>query len=136
MKEPIRRFEDLIAWQRARALVGDIYRISAQRPFVRDFALRDQVRKSAISIPSNISEGFERFTLAEFQRFLSIAKGSCGELRTQLYIASDIGYIDPADLHPLMLNAESVGQLIGRLRGSVDKSRHRTQDAGHRTQDL
>jgi len=88
------RFEDLIAWQHGRALCRDIYRLTEMQPFARDFALRDQIRKAAISIPSNISEGFERYRPGEFHQFLSIAKGSTGELRTQLYLASDVGYID------------------------------------------
>ena len=135
MKQTIRRFEDIVAWQRARILVSDIYRVSSSRPFWRDFAFRNQVRKSAVSIPSNIAEGFERFTLPEFHHFLSIAKGSCGELRTQLYIARDVGYLDEITLEPLMNEVEAVSNIIGRLRGSIEKKPSRTQDAGLRTQD-
>ena len=136
MKQTIRRFEDIVAWQRARILVSDIYRLSSSRAFWRDFGLRNQIRKSAVSIPSNIAEGFERFTLPEFHHFLSIAKGSCGELRTQLYIASDVGYLDQITLEPLMSEAEAVSNIIGRLRRSIEKKPRRTQDSGPRTQDL
>jgi four helix bundle protein len=133
MKEPIRRFEDIVAWQCGRKLVADIYKLSNDQPFCRDFALRDQIRRSAISIPSNIAEGFERWTLPEFRRFLSIAKGSCGELRTQVYLAADLGYLDPQQADSLMRTAQSVVELIGKLRSSIDL--RRTQDAGHGTQD-
>jgi four helix bundle protein len=131
MKEPVRRFEDLIAWQKARALSVEIYQLS--KSFSEDFALRNQIRKAAISIPSNVAEGFERFTLPEFRRFLSIAKGSCAELRTQLYIAMDVGYLDPAQTAPVMRRAESVGEIIGRLRRSIEQKP--TQDTARRTQD-
>jgi len=133
MKKRIERFEDLIAWQKARVLTADIYRVSSKGRFSRDFALRDQIRSSAISVPSNIAEGFERWSLREFHKFLTYAKGSCGELKTQLYIAGDIGYVDGEVLEPLLQRAQSVSEIIGRLRSSVE--RPRTQDAGRRTQD-
>jgi len=133
MKKKIERFEDLIAWQKARVLTADIYRVSSKGRFSRDFALRDQIRSSAVSVPSNIAEGFERFSLREFHKFLTYAKGSCGELKTQLYIAGDIGYLDVDVLEPLLQSAQSVSEIIGRLRSSVE--RPRTQDAARRTQD-
>jgi four helix bundle protein len=135
MGNKIKRFEDLIAWQKSRTLAADIYRVSAQRPFSRDFALQVQIRRAAVSIASNIAEGFERWGLGEFQHFLSIAKASCAEVRTQLYIAHDVGHIDEAVLRPLLQRAEAVAEIIGRLRSAVARTRRRTQDAGHRTQD-
>ena len=133
MKKKIERFEDLIAWQKARVLTANIYRASGTGRFLRDFALRDQIRKSAISVPSNLAEGFERWSLGEFHRFLTYAKGSCGELKTQLYIAGDVGYLDAAALEPLLSDAQSVSEIIGRLRRSIE--RPSTQHAGHRTQE-
>jgi four helix bundle protein len=133
MKKKIERFEDLIAWQKARVLTADIYRVSSKGRFSRDFALRDQIRGSAVSVPSNIAEGFERWSLREFHKFLTYAKGSCGELKTQLYIAGDIGYLDGDVLEPLLQSAQSVSEIVGRLRSSVE--RPRTQDAARRTQD-
>src|SRR6266542_1767594 len=79
MKEKIRRFEDLIAWQKARAFAREIYCISSHRPFSRDFPIRNQICGAALSVPSNIAEGFERDRLREFHQFLSIAKRSCAE---------------------------------------------------------
>ena len=87
MKKQVTRFEDLVAWQKARELRKCIYRASADRPFWLDFAMRDQIRAAALSIMSNIAEGFERNRLAEFLYFLRVAKASCGEVRSQLYAA-------------------------------------------------
>ena len=135
MKKKITRFEDLVAWQKARVLVRDIYRISRQRPFCRDFTMCDQIRGSALSIPSNIAEGFERYRRREFCQFLSIAKASCGELRSQLYAAFDVEYIDEPTLNTLLTSAQDVGRKIGALRAKLAASRSPTQDSGPRTQD-
>jgi four helix bundle protein len=117
----IERFEDIVAWQHGRALCRDIYLMTERQPFARDFALRDQIRKAAISVPSNIAEGFERFRLTEFHQFLSIAKGSAGELRTQLYIASDIGYIQEQTRATLLAKAEETSRKINALRSSIQR---------------
>lgn len=86
-------FEELEIWKEGVALVKEIYLLTNVPKFEKDFALRDQIRKSAISIPSNKSEGFERNSNAEFKRFLIIAKGSSGELRTQLLLGFELGYL-------------------------------------------
>jgi four helix bundle protein len=86
----IKTFEDLEIWKEARCLTQDIYNISKAPKFSRDFALRDQMQRAAVSIMSNIAEGFERGGNQEFVQFLYIAKGSCGELRSQLYALSII----------------------------------------------
>ena len=131
----IERFEDIVAWQKARKLVKAIYELTSTDPLLHDFRLRDQLRSAAISIPANIAEGFERSRLREFHQFLSVAKASCAELRTYLYIVSDIGY---AETQKPLAAAEEVARIIGGLRSSVAaqlKPRLRTQDTGHRTQD-
>jgi len=119
----IERFEDIVAWQLARALCREIYVVTERQPFARDFALRDQIRRAAISVPSNIAEGFERFRPTEFHQFLSIAKGSVGELRTQLYLAFDIGYIDEQTRTSLFERADETARKIGALRASIDRRR-------------
>lgn len=91
MSNRIDRFEDFVAWQKARTLAADIYKITSEGKFARDFGLRDQIRRAAVSSMSNLAEGFEQGRPAEFHQFLSIAKGSCAELRTQLYVALDVG---------------------------------------------
>jgi four helix bundle protein len=133
MKEKISRFEELIAWQKARVLASTIYRVSSARPFSRDFAMRNQICGAALSVPSNIAEGFERDRLKEFHQFLSIAKGSCAEVRSDLYVALDVGYIDKVQLTSLLAQGEEVGRIVGGLRRSVESQLLRTQDAGRRT---
>ena len=90
----VERFEDLIAWQRARVLTTAIHSVSRKGEFTGDFGLSGQLQRAAVSIMSNIAEGYERGSAKEFHRFLSIAKASCAELRSRLYVALDIGYLD------------------------------------------
>lgn len=90
----IQKFEDLIAWQRARELTQYIYKISTYRNFDMDRGLKDQIRRASVSVMSNIAEGFDRGTRQELINYLFIAKGSCGEVRCQLYVTLDAGYID------------------------------------------
>jgi len=123
MAKKIEKFEDLIAWQKARKLTSEIYRVTAKEPFVRDFGLKDQIRRAAVSSMSNLAEGFERGRATEFHQFLSIAKGSCAELRTQLYVALDVGYLSPSVFEVLMIQATEVGQILGGLRLSVERRR-------------
>ena len=123
MSKKIEKFEDLIAWQKARKLTRQIYKATNQGTFARDFGLKDQIRRAAVSSMSNMAEGFERGGLVEFQRFLGIAKGSCAELRTQLYVALDVGYLVVSSFDSLMNQAVEVGRIIGGLRASVDRQR-------------
>lgn len=115
----VERFEDLIAWQKSRRLTADVYRATFTDEFRRDFTLTNQMRSAALSVPCNLAEGFERGGRREFHQFLSIAKGSCAELRTQLYIANDIGFIDDATANRLQAQAQEVGKIVGGLRRAV-----------------
>ncbi len=115
----VEKFEDLIAWQKARQLTKDIYKVTKQGEFSKDFGLRDQIRKSAASIMSNLAEGFERGGRSEFHQFLVIAKGSCAELRSQLYVALDAGYIDEETFDNLDELAKEASRLVGGLRAAV-----------------
>lgn len=126
MSKKIERFEDLIAWQKARKLTSQIYKATHREKFARDYGLKDQIQRAAVSSMSNLAEGFERGGLVEFHRFLTIAKGSCAELRTQLYVAMDVGYIDEVTFGSLMAQAVEVGKIIGGLRASVDRRRVRS----------
>ena len=119
----IERFEDLIAWQKARELTRDIYQITRQGVFAKDFGLSGQIQRAAVSIMSNIAEGFERGGRGEFHQFLSTAKASCAEVRSQLYVSFDIGYLDQSKFNQLLTQAEEVGRIIGGLRASVSKQR-------------
>jgi four helix bundle protein len=115
----IKRFEDLIAWQKARLLTKRIYQYSNRGDFARDFGLRDQIRRASVSIMSNIAEGYERDTTTEYHRFVSIAKSSCAEVRSQLYIAFDVGYLSQVEFDSLLRQAEEVGRIIGGLRAAI-----------------
>ncbi len=88
MKKTIKEFEDLIAWQKSRILTKHIYRITSQGRFRFDQGLRNQIQRASVSIMSNIAEGFERNRASEFHQYLSVAKLSCAEVRSQLYIAN------------------------------------------------
>ena len=89
----LEKFEDLEVWKLSMDLCADIYQLTNTELLAKDFGLKDQIRRSAVSVPSNISEGFERDSKNQFLYFLVIAKGSCGELRTQLKIARMLNYL-------------------------------------------
>jgi four helix bundle protein len=120
-----RSIEDIEAWQRARALTREIYRTSNVGRFAKDFGLRDQIQRAAVSIMSNIAEGFERSGSGEFAQFLSIAKGSTGEVRSQLYVALDQEYVTQAEFERLIAGvnetARMISGLMSYLRGSAIK---------------
>lgn len=120
----IERFEDVIARQKARALTQLIYQETKQGAFAKDFGLSVQMQRAAISIVSNIAEGFERGGRGEFHQFLSAAKASCAEVRAQLYVALDVGYLERAGFDRLMSQAEEVARIIGGLRAAVQRQRH------------
>jgi four helix bundle protein len=117
----VTRFEDLIAWQKARELRKLIYRASADKPFWQDFEMRDQIRGAALSVMSNIAEGFERDRLPEFLYLLRVARASCGEVRSQLYAAFDEGYLTDCALQPLLERTGEVGRIIRGLERSLLK---------------
>jgi four helix bundle protein len=105
-----RQFEDLNVWPEARQLVGAVYSASKTRAFNQDFGLRDQIRRAAVSTMSNIAEGFERGTRKEFVQFPNIAKGSNGEVRSQLHIALDQKYIEQKEFETLRESAITLSQ--------------------------
>ncbi len=125
MNSKLTRFEDIDAWKRARELVKRIYENTAQGAFSRDFGLRDQIRRAAVSVMSNIAEGFERGGNKEFQHFLSVAKGSAGEVKSQLYVALDTGYIDEKGFKHIYQLADETGRLIGGFMRYLSSSEHR-----------
>ena len=109
----IEKSEDIEAWQRARQLAKAVYATTSEGKFDRDFGLRDQIQRAAVSVMSNIAEGFERGGDVEFRRFLAIAKGSAGEVKAQLYVALDAGLIDQTAFDSLYKSATETGNLIG-----------------------
>ena len=117
------RFEDIEAWQKARELTREIYTVSNRGPFSKDFGLRDQIRRASVSIMSNIAEGFERGGTKEFVQFLSVAKGSSGELRSQLYVALDQGYLKEEMFDRLLAAALETSRMISGLINYLRKSK-------------
>lgn len=123
MGQKVERFEDLIAWQKARQLTAEIYRITALGEFAKDFGLRDQIRRAAVSVMSNIAEGFDRGSRGEFHQFLVVAKASCAEVRSQLYVAQDVRYIDQEAFNNLNSSTDELLRILGGLRAAVQKQR-------------
>lgn len=111
-------FESLKVWQRAQALAIEVCDKMAD---CNNWALRDQIMRSAVSVPSNIAEGAERLSSKEFIQFLSYAKGSCGELRCQLMIAQSLGYIPPEKTDFLVDETREISRMIWGLIGSLKK---------------
>jgi four helix bundle protein len=101
VKKKVQCFEDLFIWQKAVEFAKEIYLITEKKGLKNDFGLKNQMRDSAVSISSNIAEGFERRSRKEYLNFLNIAKGSAGEIRSQIYVAFEIGYLERAELENL-----------------------------------
>lgn len=118
----IKRFEDLEAWKIAREVTKQIYRVTSNENFARDFGLCDQIRRASVSVMSNVAEGFERDGNKEFANFLSIAKGSSGEVRSQLYVALDQNYISENEFNNIYMktieNSRVISGLIKYLKQS------------------
>lgn len=111
----IETFEDIEAWKKARELTKQIYALSNDGQFARDFSLRDQIRRASVSIMSNIAEGFGRGGNKEFAQFFSTTKGSASEVQAQLYVALDANYINQEQFKHLYSETEATARLIGRL---------------------
>lgn len=116
------RFEDLRVWQTARTLTDQIYALTKRKPFEADWALKDQIRRAAISVMSNIAEGFESRTQAQFIDFLGTAKASAGEVRSQLYIARDQGYLGEEEFESLFDLADKASRQLHRLIRHLDQN--------------
>ena len=110
-----KRFEEIEAWKRGCRLAVEIFKLTGSDNLAREWDLKDQMRRAVISIPSNIAEGYERNSQAEFKRFLLIAKGSCGELRTQLYILKATGLGSDSVIDPIIKETTELSSMIQRL---------------------
>ena len=118
----IERFEDILAWQKARELVKEVYRASREPMFAKDFGLRDQIRRAAFSIMLNIAEGFARKTSREFLQFLVVAHGSAAEVQSALYVALDQSYLDQAQFECLYNKADETSKVIMGFSNYLRKS--------------
>jgi len=118
----INKFEELEIWQEARELAKIVFQLTQKRAFRSDFKLKDQIRGASGSTMDNIAEGFERNGKAEFIQFLSIAKGSCGEIRSQAYRIFDYGYINKKELDDLIKRCTILSKKTSSLMGYLKKS--------------
>lgn len=117
-----KRFEDLEVWISAKEFAVTLYKLTEQGDFKKDFGLKDQLRRASISIISNIAEGFERNGNKEFIQFLSIAKGSAGEVRAQLYIAIELNYISETDFNKLNEQITQVSRMLSGFMNYLKQS--------------
>jgi four helix bundle protein len=120
----VARFEDLVAWQKARVLARETYFATRGPGFSRDFGLSSQIQRASVSVMANLAEGFERRRRTEFYRFVQIAKGSCAEVSSHLYVALDVGYLDKADFERLSNLAGELQRILGGLRNSLAAPRN------------
>lgn len=119
----ITRFEEIEAWKAARELTRYVYMLTHQGRFAQDFGLKDQIQRASVSVMSNIAEGFEGRTQAQFLRYLGLAKASAGEVRCQLYIAMDLGYLPQEGFAKAMDLADKTSRQIARFVGYLDANR-------------
>ncbi|NOY98836.1 MAG: four helix bundle protein [Chloroflexi bacterium] len=118
----IKHFEEIRAWQEARELVKEVYRITRQGEFARDFGLRDQIQRASVSVMTNIAEGFDCDSNTEFARFLGYSRRSAVETQSLLYAALDVGYIDQETFNELYQKAEKAKALVGGFRHALKRN--------------
>lgn len=118
----IQRFEDLSAWKKAREVTKHVYQLTDQGDFARDFGLRDQIRRSSVSIMANIAEGFVRRSDRDFLNFLNISRSSAAEVKSHLYVALDQGYVDDEKFRELFADLEDVSRMIYGLVKHLKKT--------------
>jgi four helix bundle protein len=124
----IERFEDIVAWQKARVLAKEIYASTKAGLFAKDYGLKDQIQRASVSAMANIAEGYERGGDREFLQFLSNSKGSCGEVKSHLYVALDQSYIPAGGFDQLYAQADEVSRLVGGFMAYLRQS----QVGGHK----
>jgi four helix bundle protein len=118
----IETFEDLRVWQRGIELVKQVYLLTKEGDLSKDFGLRDQLRRASVSVPTNIAEGFERYSRKEYVQFLNIAKGSAGEVRSLLRVALEVGYLDKSKYDTLYNHAMELSRMLSTQIQALNKS--------------
>ena len=127
----VKKFEDLEIWQLARELVKDVYKLTQKVGFSKDYGLKDQIRRSSVSVMNNISEGFESRTTKRFINYLGHAKGSCGETRSITYVALDCEYISESEFQVLYDRCTKISRKIQKLSSYLEgfNSNDRVKDS-------
>lgn len=118
-REPIKRFEDIVAWRLARVLARDVYALTSVPSVSRDFGFVSQIQRAAVSVMNNIAEGYERKGQGEFAHFLLIAKASVAEVRSMAYLGSDIGFFTHEALEKLLRQTDEISRVISGFRSSI-----------------
>lgn len=121
-KKKIETFEDLRVWQVGIGLVKQVYLMTKEGDLSKDFGLRDQLRRAAVSVPTNIAEGFERYSRREYVHFLNIAKGSAGEVRSLLRVALEVGYLDESKYNKLYSQTTELSRMLSIQIQALNKS--------------
>ncbi len=119
----IRHYRDLLVWQKAMALVRGVYQASSDWPTDERFGLVSQVRRAAVSVPSNIAEGCARRATGDFVRFLSIARGSLAEVETQMLLAEQLSYLSTEAVEPLLQSSDEISRMLASLIGKLEARR-------------
>jgi len=120
-EKPVQKFEDLLVWQKAIELVEHLYTLTRGGKWAGDYSLRDQLRRAAVSIPTNIAEGYERSSRKEYIQYLNIAKGSAGEVRSLLRVALEIGYLDRSQHDSLRADVTKISSFLSNQMKSLRK---------------
>jgi four helix bundle protein len=121
-KKKIETFEDLQVWQRGIELVKQVYLLTKEGELRKDFGLRDQLRRASVSVPTNIAEGFERYSRKEYVQFLNIAKGSAGEVRSLIRVAFEVGYLDKSKYEKFYSHAMELSRMLSAQIQTLNKS--------------
>ena len=122
-KSEIKHFEDLIVWQKSMVLAEEVYKVIRQGEFAKDWGFRNQIQRTVVSILSNIAEGFERSSTQELRQFLNIAKGSAGEVRTQLTLARSVGFLQPHQVEILLKLSLEVSRMLEANKKNVNREK-------------
>ena len=117
----VHSYRDLVAWKRSMALVLEVYRLTQSFPKIETYGLTSQLRRAAVSIPSNIAEGQARLTTGEFKHFLGNARGSLKEVETQILISTDPGYLRTEECEKLLAATTELGKILNGLIASLDR---------------
>lgn len=120
-----RYFRDLLVWQKAMGLTKNIYRLTESLPQKETFGLQSQIRRAAVSVPSNIAEGHGRLDDGHFRQFLAVSRGSLFELQTQVELCADLGYLNANAFREVMEQCEEIAKMLNGLIGSIAKDRVR-----------
>ncbi len=118
------KFEDIVAWQKAREVTIAVYRLSDTGKFAKDFGLKDQIRRASVSVMANIAEGHGRRTNIEFANFLNHSRGSAAEVQSHLYVARDLGYVSPVEFETLYAILSEISRMNLSLAKYLRQSSH------------